>query len=57
MSGTDNRPECCLCGALVDLVADEHIEGLFTCYRCLERVAAQNERIREGLEDEPEAEL
>lgn len=57
MNPTDSRPECCLCGARGDLVADEHIEGLFTCHRCLERVAAQNERIREGLEDEPEAEL
>jgi len=53
----DDRPECCLCGARGDLVADEHVEGLFTCRRCLERVAAQNERIRKGLEDEPEAEL
>lgn len=53
----DDGPECCLCGAREDLAADEHVEGLFTCRRCLERVAAQNERIREGLEDEPEAEL
>ena len=56
MSG-DERPECSLCGAREELIADEHIEGLFTCRRCLERVANQNERIREGLEDEPEAEL
>jgi uncharacterized protein YlaI len=30
---------------------------VFTCRECLERVASQNERIREGLEDEPEAEM
>lgn len=53
----EERPECCLCGAREQLVPDEHVEGLFTCRRCLERVASQNERIREGLEDEPEAEL
>lgn len=50
-------PECCLCGHREGLVADENVEGLFTCRTCLERVASQNERIREGLEDEPEAEM
>ena len=49
--------ECCLCGRRDDLVADENVPGLFTCRACLERVADQNERIREGLEDEPEAEM
>jgi hypothetical protein len=49
--------ECCLCGAHEDLVEDEHVDGLFTCRPCLERVASQNERIREGLEDEPDAEM
>ena len=51
------RPECCRCGAREDLVADANVPGLYTCRVCLERVASQNERIREGLEDEPEAEL
>lgn len=50
-------PECCLCGAREALVEDANIAGLFTCRACIERVAAQNDRIREGLEDEPEAEL
>lgn len=49
--------ECCVCGAGEDLVEDANVPGLFTCRSCLERVAAQNERIREGLDDEPEAEL
>ena len=49
--------ECCLCGRREELVADDNVPDLFTCRACLERVAAQNERIREGLEDEPEAEL
>jgi hypothetical protein len=54
----DGSPaECCRCGRREDLVADELVEGLYTCRACLERVAMQNERIREGLEDEPEAEL
>lgn len=57
MSTETPGPECCLCGAREDLVADENVEGLFTCHSCMERVASQNERIREGLEDEPEAEL
>jgi hypothetical protein len=38
-------------------VADENVPDLFTCRGCLDRVAAQNERIREGLEDEPDAEM
>lgn len=49
--------ECCRCGARDDLVEDEHIDGLHACRACLERVASQNERIREGLEDEPQAEM
>lgn len=49
--------ECCLCGGRDDLVADENVPDLFTCRGCLDRVAAQNERIREGLEDEPDAEM
>ena len=49
--------ECCLCGTRADLVEDANVAGLFTCRPCLDRVAAQNERIRQGLEDEPEAEL
>jgi recombinational DNA repair protein (RecF pathway) len=57
VSAETQGPECCLCGRRVDLVADENVEGLFTCRTCLERVASQNARIREGLEDEPEAEL
>jgi hypothetical protein len=57
MSVEAARPECCLCGRREDLVADENVEGVFTCRECLERVATQNERIREGLEDEPEAEM
>ncbi|HYO47554.1 MAG TPA: hypothetical protein VEY33_12790 [Gemmatimonadota bacterium] len=57
MSAEAPRPECCLCGQRDDLVPDENVEGLFTCRGCLERVASQNERIREGLEDEPEAEM
>lgn len=50
-------PECCRCAAREDLVEDANVPGLYTCRGCLERVASQNERIREGLEDEPEAEL
>jgi hypothetical protein len=50
-------PECCLCGSRDDLLADENVPDLYTCRACLARVAAQNERIREGLEDEPEAEM
>lgn len=57
MSEEVSPPECCRCGRRDDLVADEVVEGLYTCRPCLERVATQNERIREGLEDEPEAEL
>ena len=57
MSAETPLPECCLCGRREDLVADENVEGLFTCHSCMERVASQNERIREGLEDEPEAEM
>ncbi|HEY7470961.1 MAG TPA: hypothetical protein VIE68_01305 [Gemmatimonadota bacterium] len=57
MSGDGPPAECCRCGRCDDLVADEVVEGLWTCRPCLERVATQNERIREGLEDEPEAEL
>lgn len=53
----DAGPECCRCGARENLVEDANVPGLFTCRACLERVASQNERIREGLEDEPEAEL
>lgn len=49
--------ECCRCGTRETLVEDGNLPGLFTCRACLERVASQNERIREGLEDEPEAEL
>ena len=49
--------ECCRCGARDGLVEDANLPGLFTCRACLDRVATQNERIREGLEDEPEAEL
>ncbi|HUF89420.1 MAG TPA: hypothetical protein VMR66_05515 [Gemmatimonadota bacterium] len=48
---------CCFCGVEDDLVEDEHVEGLYTCRACLGRVAAQNERIRGGLEDEPDVEL
>lgn len=57
MSAERARPECCVCGRRDDLVADENVPDLFTCRTCLERVAVQNERIREGLEDEPEAEM
>ena len=57
MSAGRAAPECCLCGARDGLVADENVSDLYTCRACLERVAAQNERIREGLEDEPEAEM
>ena len=57
MSAGGAAPECCLCGARDDLVADENVPDLHTCRACLGRVAAQNERIREGLEDEPEAEM
>lgn len=49
--------ECCRCGAAEGLVEDANVPGLYTCRACLARVATQNERIREGLEDEPEAEL
>lgn len=49
--------ECCRCGARDRLVEDANIPGLHTCRACLDRVASQNERIREGLDDEPEAEL
>lgn len=49
--------ECCRCGAGEGLVEDANVPGLYTCRACLARVATQNERIREGLEDEPEAEL
>jgi hypothetical protein len=56
---SDDTPsaECCRCGAREELVEDANVPGLFTCRGCLERVASQNERIREGLDDEPEAEL
>ncbi len=57
MSAEAARLECCICGRRDDLVADENVPGLFTCRTCLERVAVQNERIREGLEDEPEVEM
>ena len=57
MSAERADPECCVCGGRNDLVADENVPDLFTCRTCLERVADQNERIREGLEDEPEAEM
>jgi hypothetical protein len=57
MSDDASSAECCRCGARVGLVEDANVPGLFTCRACLERVASQNERIREGLEDEPEAEL
>ena len=57
MTAEGARPECCVCGRRDDLVADENVADLFTCRTCLERVAVQNERIREGLEDEPEAEM
>ena len=57
MSDEVSTQECCRCGRREDLVADEVVEGLYTCRPCLKRVADQNERIREGLEDEPEAEL
>ena len=49
--------ECCLCGAREDLVEDANVPGVFACRPCLDRVAAQNERIRQGLEEEPDAEL
>jgi len=49
--------ECCRCGAKQNLVEDEHVEGIYTCRACLGRVAAQNERIHEGLEDEPDVEM
>lgn len=48
---------CYRCGSTEDLVADEHVEGLWTCRDCLARVAAQNELIREGLEEEPDVEV
>lgn len=57
MSAEAPPVECCLCGRREDLVEDENVGGLYTCRSCLERVESQNERIREGLEDEPEAEL
>lgn len=57
MSAEAPPVECCLCGRREDLVEDENVGGLYTCRSCLERVGSQNERIREGLEDEPEAEL
>ena len=57
MSDDPSPAECCRCGARVGLVEDANVPGLYTCRTCLERVASQNERIREGLEDEPEAEL
>lgn len=47
---------CYRCGAEADLVADENTEGLWTCRSCLERVAAQNELIRRGIEEEPDVE-
>jgi hypothetical protein len=49
--------ECCRCGARQDLVEDANVPGCTPAASCLDRVASQNERIREGLEDEPEAEL
>jgi hypothetical protein len=57
MSDDTVPAECCRCGAREELVEDANVPGLYTCRGCLERVASQNERIREGLEDEPEAEL
>jgi len=48
---------CYLCGAEEDLVPDEHVEGLWICGPCLERVAAQNELIRRGIEEEPDVEM
>lgn len=57
MSGPIFPEACCFCGAEDELVEDEHVEGLYTCRACLARVAAQNERIRGGLEDEPDVEL
>lgn len=57
MSDDVLAPECCRCGARAELVEDANVPALYTCRGCLERVASQNERIREGLEDEPEAEL
>ncbi|MFN2421087.1 MAG: hypothetical protein ABR527_06870 [Gemmatimonadota bacterium] len=48
---------CYRCGAEEDLVADENVEGIWICRPCLARVEVQNELIRRGLEDEPDAEL
>ena len=48
---------CCLCGSEDDLVEDEHVDGLYTCRACLGRVADQDERIRGGLEEEPDVEM
>lgn len=45
---------CVRCGSEVELVEDERVPGLHLCRRCLDRVAAQNEMIARGLEDEPE---
>jgi late competence protein required for DNA uptake (superfamily II DNA/RNA helicase) len=54
--GTPERA-CYRCGAEEDLVADENVEGVWICRACLARVEVQNELIRRGLEDEPDAEL
>ena len=45
MSTEEAARECCLCGRRDELVMDENVPGLFTCRACLERVAAQNERV------------
>jgi len=48
---------CCRCGAEEELVEDEHVEDLWICRPCLDRVEAQNELIRRGIEEEPDVEM
>jgi hypothetical protein len=58
VSGADVFERACYrCGAEEELVADEHVEGFWICRPCLERVEAQNELIRRGLEEEPDVEM
>lgn len=54
MSDGPFEAACCRCGSEKDLVEDRDVAGLHVCRACLERVAAQNEMIARGLEDEPE---
>ncbi len=44
---------CVYCGATKDLVADDHLEGLYYCPVCLDRHVRHSQQIDDRGEAEP----